>query len=360
MKAQYEERMQMDLDEVRRKFHKVATLVEDQLRDTVQALIGWDKDLATKVILGDRQVNRRIQQIDSLCHTFIIRHAPSAGHLRFASAVLRLNVALERIGDYAGTIGREVLHLTTQPPERVTRDIEIIAQQARHALGEALTSFFEEDLERALQMHEGLVRPIDLTLSAVLGHLVELANDRVVPLKDSFALVRINNLLKRVSEQADNISEQAIFSITGEEREPRIHRILFVGHENNRASQIAEAYAEKAYPKSGIYTSSGVNPATELDPALIEFMDERGMDVGHKMPSAFETPLDSVQPYHVIIALEEGVLENINEVPFRTIVLEWPIDIPKGFTQEVLEDLYKMVAVRIQDLMKTLAGPDAR
>tara|TARA_B100001123_G_scaffold371388_1_gene434553 strand:+ start:999 stop:2081 length:1083 start_codon:yes stop_codon:yes gene_type:complete len=359
MKAQYEERMQMDLDEVRRKFHKVATLVEDQLRDTVQALIGWDKDLATKVILGDRQVNRRIQQIDSLCHTFIIRHAPSAGHLRFASAVLRLNVALERIGDYAGTIGREVLHLTTQPPERVTRDIEIIAQQARHALGEALTSFFEEDLERALQMHEGLVRPIDLTLSAVLGHLVELANDRVVPLKDSFALVRINNLLKRVSEQADNISEQAIFAITGEEREPRIYRILFVGHENNRASQIAEAYAEKAYPTRGVYTSAGLNPAGGLDPALIEFMDERGMDVKHKMPSPFTTPLDSVQPYHVIIALEEGVLEHITEVPFRTIVLEWAIDIPEGFTTEVLEDLYKMIAVRIQDLMKTLAGPDA-
>ena len=359
MKAQYEERMQMDLDEVRRKFHKVATLVEDQLRDTVQALIGWDKDLATKVILGDRQVNRRIQQIDSLCHTFIIRHAPSAGHLRFASAVLRLNVALERIGDYAGTIGREVLHLTTQPPARVTRDIEIIAQQARHALGEALTSFFEEDLERALQMHEGLVRPIDLTLSAVLGHLVELANDRVVPLKDSFALVRINNLLKRVSEQADNISEQAIFAITGEEREPRIYRILFVGHENNRASQIAEAYAEKAYPKRGVYTSAGLNPAGGLDPALIEFMDERGMDVKHKMPAPFTTPLDSLQPYHVIIALEEGVLEHITEVPFRTIVLEWAIDIPEGFTTEVLEDLYKMIAVRIQDLMKTLAGPGA-
>ena len=359
MKAQYEERMQSDLDEVRRKFQKVATLVEDQLRDTVQALIGWDKDLATKVILGDRQVNRRIRQIDSLCHTFIIRHAPSAGHLRFASAVLRLNVALERIGDYAGTIGREVLHLTTQPPERVTHDIEIIAQQARHALGEALTSFFEEDLERALQMHEGLVRPIDLTLSAVLGHLVKLANDRVIPMKDSFALVRINNLLKRVSEQADNISEQAIFAITGEEREPRIYRILFVGHENNRASQIAEAYAERAYPKRGVYTSAGLNPAGGLDPALIEFMDERGMDVKHKMPSPFTPPLDSVQPYHVIIALEEGVLEHIAEVPFRTIVLEWPIDIPEGFTTEVLEDLYKMIAVRIQDLMKTLAGPDA-
>ena len=360
MKAQYEERMQADLNEVRRKFKKVAELVEDQVRDTVQALIAWDRDLANKVILGDRQVNRRIKQIDYLCHTFIIRHAPSAGHLRFASSVLRLNVALERVGDYAGTIGREILQLTVRPPESVTRDIEVIAQQARHALGEALTSFFGEDLDRASQMHERLVRPIDLTLNAVLGHLVELANDRAVPLRDSFALVRINNLLKRVSEQADNISDQAIFAVTGKERRPRVYRILFVGHDNNRASQIAEAYAEKAYPESGIYTSAGVNPAGELDPALVEFMDERGMDVAHKKPAPFETPLDSVQPYHVIIALEEGVVEYITEVPFRTIVLEWPIDIPGGFSGEVLEDLYKMIAVRVQDLMQTLAGPDAR
>jgi protein-tyrosine-phosphatase len=102
-----------------------------------------------------------------------------------------------------------------------------------------------------------------------------------------------------------------------------------------------------------------LTPAEGLDPALVEFMDERGMDVGHKMPSPFRTPLDSLQPYHVIVALEEGVLGHITEVPFRTIVLEWAIDIPEGFTTEVLEDLYKMVAVRIQDLMRTLAGPDA-
>ena len=360
MTPQYEQRMQADLNEIRRKLRKVAGLVENQVKDTVRSLIGWDKDLANTVILGDRQVNRRIKEINYLCHAFIIRHAPSAGHLRFASAVLRLNVALERIGDYAGTIGREVLRLTVRPPESVTRDVEIIAQQAGHALGEALTAFFEEDVERALQTHEGLVRPVDVTLKTVLDHLVELASDRVVPLQDSFALVRINNLLKRVSEQADNISEQAIFAITGGERDPRIFRILFVGEENNRASQLAEAYAEKAFPESGRYSSVGVNPAGALDPALIEFMDEQGMDVSHKRPALIEGLGEPAQPYHVIVALEEGLLEHIAEVPFRTIVLEWSIDIPEGFSKGVLEDLYKMVAVRVQDLMKTLAGPDAR
>jgi len=358
MTPQYEERMQADLDKVRRKFQTVAELVVNQVRDTIQALIGWDRDLANTVVLGDRQVNRRIKEIDHLSHAFIIRHAPSAGHLRFASSILRLNVALERVGDYASTISREVLRLTERPPEEVAHDIELIAQQASHALTEALASFFEEDVDRASAIHD-LVRPIDLTLRTVLDHLVELADDRAIPLKDSFALVRINNLLKRVSEQADNVSEQAIFAVTGKDRDPRIFRILFVGRENNRASQIAAAYAEKAFPQSGVYSSMGLSPTGALDPALIDFMDRRGMDVRRTKPSLIQITTESPHPYHVIVALGEDVLEHIAQVPFRTIVLEWSIDIPEGFSEQLLDDLYKLVTFRVQDLMKTLAGPDA-
>jgi len=40
-------------------------------------------------------------------------------------------------------------------------------------------------------------------------------------------------------------------------------------------------------------------------------------------------------------------------------VLEWSIDIPEGFSEQLLDDLYKLVTFRVQDLMKTLAGPDA-
>ena len=133
-----------------------------------------------------------------------------------------------------------------------------------------------------------------------------------------------------------------------------------MGEENNRASQLAEAYAEKAFPESGRYSSVGITPAGALDPALIEFMDGQGMDVGHKRPALIEGVGEPAQPYHVIVALEEGLLEHIAEVPFRTIVLEWSIDIPEGFSRGVLDDLYKMVAVRVQDLLKTLAGPEAR
>ena len=86
----YEERMEADLVEIRAKIRKVSALVEDQLRTVVEALLARDIDMANSVVLGDKQINRRIQDIDHMVHAFIIRHAPSAGHLRFASSALRL------------------------------------------------------------------------------------------------------------------------------------------------------------------------------------------------------------------------------------------------------------------------------
>ena len=113
----YEERMQSDLDEIRDKVELLAKLIESQVGDAVHSLLENDRSLANDVVLGDRRVNRKIRDIDHMCHAFIVRHAPSAGHLRYVSAVLRLDVALERIGDYASTIGPETVsytHLTLQ------------------------------------------------------------------------------------------------------------------------------------------------------------------------------------------------------------------------------------------------------
>ena len=86
--------MEADLEEIRERIRAISTLVEDQVGSTVRALLEVGDDLANQVILGDRRVNRRIREIDHLCHAFIIRHSPSAGHLRFVSAAMRLDIAL--------------------------------------------------------------------------------------------------------------------------------------------------------------------------------------------------------------------------------------------------------------------------
>jgi phosphate transport system protein len=359
MTTHYEERMEADLQEIRRKVDKVSKLVEDQVGAAVQAVLDDDRDVANSVILGDRQVNRRVKEIDHLCHAFIVRHAPSAGHLRYASAVLRFAVSLERVGDYAGTIGREVVQISAPPPPDIGRDVRLLGQQARQALSQSLATFHDMDVELGLKTY-GLVDQMDLSLRTVLNGLLEAAEQRSMPLRDVFALLRISNLLKRVGEQAANICEQAIFAETGEAREGRVFRILFAGDRNERGSQIAEAYARKAYPESGIYASAGVHPAEALDPVLIDFMDSKGVDVSDARPSMLEPLQDRPRHFHVIVRMAPSVREVIKDIPFRTVVLDWDVDAPPGLDPDTLEQVYEAVVVRVQDLMRTLAGPDAR
>jgi len=362
MKSHYEERLDQDLDEIRGRVRDVSTLIEEQVRDAVHALLEDDRDLANQVILGDRRVNRRVKEIDHLCHAFIVRYAPSAGPLRFVSAALRLHVALERIGDYAGTIGREALRMTEVAPGRVARDLELISQQARKILHQALTAFNEGDEELARSCF-GLTEQADSTFQKVYYEIVRAGEKGKAPLQDIVSLLRILNLIMRVAEQAENICEQTVFAITGETRDPKTFRILFVDKRNRAASQMAMAYARQAYPESGEYSSAGWKPDEELVLGLVEFMDTKGADLREEQPKELRPLQEEPRHFHVVVGLSESAEKHFEEIPFRTVFLTWPLNditIPDEPSTEDFERLYRALAPRVQELMQTLRGRDAR
>ena len=361
--VRYEARMQADLERIRQKVAGVATLIENQVGDAVHSVLEDDRDLANDVILGDRRVNRKIREIDHLAHAFIVRHAPSAGHLRYVSAVLRLDVALERIGDYASTIGREVIQLTGPPPERIARDVELISHQARRTLRQALAAFRDSDVELATETY-GMASQTDPTLEKIFEELLEVGESRHLPLRDVFALMRIMNLLKRVAEQAENVCEQVLFAATGETKDPKTFRILFVDEKNDRVSQMAEAYAQKAFPGSGTFSSAGWNAAKQLAPEFVEFMDGNGYDMSGKEPSRLRPIHEEPRHWHVVVGLDPEARDHIPILPFRSIFLDWSGALTdEGPTASdgsaAMDELFKRVQLRVRDLMLTLRGPDA-
>ncbi len=364
MMTHYEERLERDLEEIRERVEAISKRVESQVGDAVHALLESDRDLANAVILGDRRINWELREVDRLCHAFIVRHAPSAGHLRYVSSVLRLDVALERVGDYAAIIGREVVQLSGPPPATVARDIDLISHQARKTLAQALTAFQTSDAELARSAKK-MGEQSQATLRKVFDDLLESGNRDERPLRDVFCLLRIISNLKRVSDQAENISEETVFAATGETKDPKVFRILFVDQRNSCKSQMAEAYAQKAFPESGVYTSAGWEPGEVVEPSLVEFMDQYGIDMREKEPKALRPVHEEPRHFNVIVSLGQGVREHIPVVPFLTVLLEWdvgpcPHEAPDGPPEERYAEMYKSIAVSVRDLMETLRGPDAR
>jgi phosphate transport system protein len=359
--SHYEERLAGDVAAIRRRVEGVGAKVLAAQENAVRALLTGDRDLAGETILGDLPINREVRAIDRECHAFVARHLPSAGHLRFVSSVLRLDIELERIGDYAVSVCRESLRLSASPPATVQRDVELMADQGRRVLKQALRAWNEANAELA-RGTLGMADQVAGTFHKVFADLLREGEADRRPLKDLFALLAIFVRLSRVADQSKNICEETLFTVTGEIKPPKVYRVLFVDERNDCHSQLAEAYARKAYPESGRYASAGWAPAPTVEPRCLSFMDRNRLDTGDLEPVA----LDSIQlsSYHVIVSLGGDVRPHVPEVPYSTTVLEWDVGRgPEGMDQERAEKLLaettRRIAEEVRELMETLRGEGA-
>lgn len=111
MQTHYEETLQRDIDRIRRKLTEMGALAQRALKHCVQALLERNRQLAYSVILRDQRIDELEKEIDRLCLEFIVRQQPVAGTLRFAYSTIKINLELERVGDYAESMARQVIIL---------------------------------------------------------------------------------------------------------------------------------------------------------------------------------------------------------------------------------------------------------
>lgn len=360
----YEERLEQDLKTIQSRVKEIGARVGQALKDAVQSVITGDRELANSTILGDLPINREVREIDRLTHAFVARHLPTARHLRFVSSVLRLNIELERIGDYAVAISREAIQLAAPPNGSVLRDVELIGDQAQSIYNEAMKAFNAGNADMARGI-KGMSGQVDSTYQRVFSDLLQEGEERARPIKDLFALLVIINRLGRVSDQAKNICEETIFAATGETKGEKVYPILFIDEKNDCLSQMAEAYARKFYPESGRYASAGWAPADHLDPRFELFMDSHGFNLKGLEPEQLDASRESLNDYYAVVSLQSGARAQIAEIPFHTLLLEWdlpeiPADLDQERTRALLEEAYKKVSLEVRELMETLRGENAR
>lgn len=323
--------------------------MDDALGMAVHALLTGNRALANETVLNDLPINRVVRELDAQCHIFVARHLPSAGHLRFVSSVMRLNVILERVGDYAVTIAREAEQLGKPPPPQLATTIQQMADQSRKMYRQALHAWVDRNAELA-RGTKPMASSVDLLLDNAWATMLALDQTDAAPsLRRSFAFLIVFNNLERVSDQAKNICEEAVFAATGETKPPKRYKVLFVD-DGHRLSALAEALAERAFPESGSYTSAGWAPV-DRDPALEAYMDERGL-VPRESTDLNEFRHELAKQ-HVLVCLSGDPRPHIDGVPFSTIVLEWSLPTEPGAAQVALSD-------EIRRLMEKMRGEGAQ
>ena len=353
----YDKRLEADLLAIRGQLRTVAEQVQGNLRHAVQSVLDLDRRLANETVIKDRAVNRGIRDIDHLCHLFVARHLPSGSHLRFVSAVLRLSVALERVGDYSVAICRAARQIESPLPGAVRHNIGMMGEHAGRALGTALAGFLDGDPDTA-RVSSGVAEQAAAIYPYAVEVLIAAAETDSRPARDLFDALLVFRLLQRSAEQAGNTSRQTLFAVTGERRKSKRYRILFLDAHHAMAGKLAEIALAESHPHAGRFASAGLEPVEAFDRRLLAFCRRRGIVLpSGDAPRSFDDALDVARHYHVIVGLEMDPSRHF-DVPYRTAVLQWDLE-EDGVTAETgADELYRILVVRIRDLMSTLGVRD--
>jgi phosphate transport system protein len=359
--ALYEKRLQEDLNRIKGWVRSMGEMAERSLNDAVHALLDNDHQLANRTVLADHPINRKMREIDRLCHGFIARHLPSAGHLRLISSIIRINIELERIGDYAVIISRQAVQLTEPMQGIMAQEIATISAEARQMLHQALSAFHIESADMAkatMQMSAHL----ETTLDSVYRNL--LTGEHTRDNREMFAVFAVLTQLKRVADQAKNICEESVFAFTGETKTRKVYKILFVDEDNACLSQMAETIARKNYPNSGAYSSGGRRAATSIDRNMVGFLQQHGFNLENSKPKTLELSARELAKFQIIVSLQGPVNAYFHAIPFHTAFLDWePGEAPTGLgpveAQQRYEEVYRELSYLIKELMELLRGEGA-
>jgi phosphate transport system protein len=364
MTSRLEESLERDVERIRQQVLEMSALAERALRECVEAFSDSDRQRAYAVILRDQYIDEKEKEIDRLCLEFLVRQQPVGVHLRLAYSTIKINLELERVGDYAESVARQLLRLSSLPavPEAIRARIVEMADLAIPMLHDSIEAFVRQDPELAKKVI--VVEPaVDALLGRLNADVIEALREQKVLPEMMEPLVTIGRRFERVADQARNVCMETLYMCTGEyAKHPGADtfRILFVGEHNACRSQMAEAIAQSLGQPKFIFSSAGLDPRA-IDPQTLAFMREKGLDISRMAPKAiYQVP--NLEHYQVIVGVAPEAQQAFPRSPRKMVYVDWSIDDPsrlQGSPDEVrsaYEATFSFLSSHVRDLVGAVLG----
>ncbi len=206
--------LQREIGSLKNRMLSLCALVEEDLRQAVQAVDRRDPTLARQVIARDLQVDHEEVSIEEECLKLLALHQPVANDLRFIVAVLKLNNDLERIADLAVNIAERALFLSSQTPLDIPYDFSAIAEKTQAMLRQSIDALINRDADLARQV--GLADDeVDAINREAFNRVTSMIKSHPDDLDSLIALLSVSRYLERIADHASNIAEDVIYLIEG-------------------------------------------------------------------------------------------------------------------------------------------------
>lgn len=208
-------RFDSQLEALNRGIIEMGALVEDSLKASIDALLAFDRETAKKIVVGDKEIDQKMKEIETLCLRLLLSQQPVARDLRLISASLKMVGDLERIGDQAANIAEIVagctdmdgapLKLAAIPP----MGIDVLKM-----LAQSIDAFVRKDLKLA-QIVIDSDDDVDFLFRSAKRELVKTIRNTESDAECIINSIMIAKYLERIGDHALNVARWAIFAETG-------------------------------------------------------------------------------------------------------------------------------------------------
>ena len=193
----------------------MGTLVDAAIRQASRALVNHDAALALDVIKGDAIINESQRGVSRLIAVTIATQQPVARDLRYLLTLDHVTYELERIGDHAASVAKQVLKLAPEPPLEGHVHLPEMADRAAVLVHGVLRALVDAD---AIKAREIAVQDdeIDRLYHATFDEVVELMRQDPANVERGTRIIIASHYLERIGDRATNIAEDVVYLVTGD------------------------------------------------------------------------------------------------------------------------------------------------
>jgi phosphate transport system protein len=212
------QRFSEELRALENEVQQTATQAQLLLEQALRALVGRDLATCDQVVSGDDEVDALYLDVERrILHLFALQ-TPVATDLRLLTALLHINLHLERVGDQAVNIAK-IARMAEGLPQipAVVQGLEEMGKISLRMVGAAMDALARRDVDLARKLPE-LDDPIDQLNRAMLPKVLEVSDDKLM-LEWGIRMYVVSRQIERIGDNAVDIGEQVAFLVTGQFQE---------------------------------------------------------------------------------------------------------------------------------------------
>ena len=194
---------------------RMGALVEHAIREASRALVEHDADLALEIIKADARINDAQREVSRQISVAIATQQPVARDLRYLLTLDHVTYELERIGDHASSLAKQVIKLAPEPPLKEYVSLPEMAERSAVLVHGVLRALVDADAvaarEVAVQDDE-----IDRIYHQIFDDVVDMMRQDPANVERGTRIIIASHYIERIGDRSTNIAEDIVYLVTGD------------------------------------------------------------------------------------------------------------------------------------------------